>query len=316
MTNDHELWLDRATVLRSDPVAIRDLEDRLDSQHVVLYPSTHQCLFASPTELALATSEHIPDGVPKTFLGFNNNKTPIFTIDVDSSFIPPEHCYFLPTRTSAPLLNKFHNELALYATAMSTWKLTHKFCSNCGSTQTPIDGGTCLQCNNPDCKTKSWPRQDPSIIVLVTNRDQSKALLARSPRHPPKLHTALAGFVEAGETYEKAVLREAYEETGIKVDLESITYLASQPWPFPRSTMIAFRATADESQTLNLDLNELVSASWFEKDHVAKAAMLQGAMMEAGVAKDALDNDPTLQVLIPPTGVVARALIDNWLQES
>ncbi|KAL3904409.1 MAG: hypothetical protein SGARI_004936 [Bacillariaceae sp.] len=161
-----------------------------------------------------------------------------------------------------------------------------------------------------------WPRQDPSIIVLVTNRNGDKALMARSPRHGPKLHTALAGFVEAGETFEQAVMRETFEETGIRVDPDSIQYLKSQPWPFPRSTMIAFRATASEDQEIVIDPEEIVSADWFDKAKVAEAATIPGATMEREVAAKALKENPSLDVLIPPQGVVARALIDDWLEDA
>lgn len=313
--SQNEIYLDRATVLRSDETAIWDLERRSDAKHVVLCGVTNECLFASTNQLALVGNEYVPDGVRKTFLGLCQNQSPLFSIDVDATYIPPPNARFLPTRTHAPLLSKSHNELALYATALSTWARTHSYCSQCGSPLMPIHGGTALKCTNPNCNCMSWPRQDPSIIVLITNRDQTKALLARSSRHPPKLHTAIAGFVEAGETFEKAVMRESQEETGIMVDSDSITYLASQPWPFPRSTMIAFRATADDSIPLNVDFNELEGASWFDKNDVAKAASLSGPMLQENIAREALQKDPSLQVLIPPKGVVARSLIDNWLED-
>jgi NAD+ diphosphatase len=305
------VWLDRATTLRSDKKAIEALESRKDAKHVVLR-NAQECLFASPTELALVNN--VPSGIAKTFLGLNPEGQPIFGIDVDDSYESPTDTHFSNTRTHAPLLSPNENELAMHATAMAQWKKTHKFCSICGNPMVLIDAGTCLMCSQ--CSDKSWPRQDPSIIVLVTNRQGDKALLARSPRHPKKVHTALAGFVEAGETFEMAVLREAYEETGVRVDLDSVTYLASQPWPFPRSCMIAFRATADDSMPLTIDTNELVSATWFGKSQVAAAAKVPGAVMKAEIAEQALQRDPSLSLLIPPEGVVARALIDNWLKDA
>jgi len=138
-----------------------------------------------------------------------------------------------------------------------------------------------------------------------------------SPRHGPKLHTALAGFVEAGETFEQAVMRETFEETGIRVDPGSISYLSSQPWPFPRSCMIAFRATADDQdQEISIDPNEIVSAYWFNKSQVKQAATVPGAVMNHDVAAKALKQNPSLDVLIPPQGVVARTLIDDWLEDA
>jgi len=317
LSDEHEIQLDRATQIRSKPDKIKELEEDENARYVMLCPATNQILFSSTTELALLSNQDAPSNIPKTFLGLDQDNFPIFSIDIDtSSYSPPTNTFFRSTRTNAPLLLKSHNELALYATALSTWKKTHPYCSKCGSKQEAVHGGTALQCSNSECNILSWPRQDPSIIVLITSRDQSKVLLARSPRHPPKMHTALAGFVEAGETFEQAVLREAYEETGVHVDLESVQYLASQPWPFPRSTMIAFRATADDTVDLNIDEEELVSATWFDRDQVKKASMLEGAMMQKAVAELALTQDPSLKVLIPPKGVVARLLIDNWLNDS
>jgi NAD+ diphosphatase len=130
------------------------------------------------------------------------------------------------------------------------------------------------------------------------------------------LHTALAGFVEAGETFEQAVMRETFEETGIRIDPDSISYVSSQPWPFPRSCMIAFRATADDvGQEICIDPNEIVSAYWFDKSHVMQASTITGAVMNKDIASKALKENPSLELLIPPKGVVARTLIDDWLED-
>lgn len=312
--------LDRATHLRTDTAALEQLEAREDAKLVVIRNSS-DCLFSADTELAQIRNSEQLKQLPKTFLGLETNSgIPVFGIEVDEK---SEHlldlegenngCYFDNTRTHAPLLSPKDYELALYATALSQWKRTHKFCNICGSETHLIHGGTAMKCSG--CGALSWPRQDPSIIVLITNRDGNKALLARSPRHPEKVHTAIAGFVEAGETFEMAVMRETFEETGVRVDPDSIQYLSSQPWPFPRSSMIGFRATADDTQQLNIDTNELVSAVWFEKDSVMAASQIPGAVMKHEVAEQALKANPSLNLLIPPTGVLARSLIDDWLED-
>lgn len=312
--------LDRATHLRTDPVALSGLEARHDAKFVVLRNS-QECLFSSHTNLAfLSKSElHSQSNISEPcFLGLDpTSKAPLFAVDVDvdDTLELPPNVTFDNTRTHAPLLKPNEYEIVLYATALSNWRRTHKYCSVCGQPLQPIQGGTCLKCTSPTCSTLSWPRQDPSIIVLVTNPTGDKALLARSPRHPPRMHTALAGFVEAGETFEQAVLREVHEETGAQVDYDSITYLSSQPWPFPRSCMIGFLAQADDSLPLTIDRNELISASWFDKAQVQAAAKVPGAVMNPQVAEQALLTDPSLEVLIPPKGVLARTLIDQWLEQ-
>ena len=98
------------------------------------------------------------------------------------------------------------------------------------------------------------------MICAVSNRANDKILLARSPRHPEGVMTTLAGFVEAGETFEACVAREVLEETGVRIDEGSVRYLTSQPWPFPQSCMVAFRATAD-CDRVGLD-DELLGRRW------------------------------------------------------
>ena len=152
------------------------------------------------------------------------------------------------------------------------------------------------------------------MIAVISSRDGERILLAHSARHPPKMHTVLAGFVEAGEKFEEAVARETFEETGISIDEGSVRYIGSQPWPFPQSCMIGFSAVADDRQPLQIDRNELVAAAWFSKDDVMRAASLEGSTMQEAVARAALEKDPTLNLLIPPKGVIARELIDTWLE--
>lgn len=164
-------------------------------------------------------------------------------------------------------------------------------------------------------------RQDPSIIVLVTNPDSTHALLARSPRHPSYLYTAIAGFVEAGETFESATYREVHEEVGVNIDRSSIRYIASQPWPFPRSCMIGMRAsTIDSLSSIHIDPNEIVDAQWFEKETVYQAARdcdSLGAVLERSVVENKQKSGEwNGELLVPSKGVLARTLVDSWLESN
>ena len=225
---------------------------------------------------------------------------------------------FQPCRTTAPRFNEFDRKLLLQATALAQWHLSYKFCRACGGETVPIKKNSARQCTK--CSLIEWPRQDPSIIVVVGSRCGEKCLLARAWRHPPKLFAALAGFVEAGESFEDAVLREVKEEVGIDVDPSTIHYVGSQPWPFPRSTMIGFVATClDDHQPFALDLEEIQQAQWFHRDDIRKATSIlhdHHMTMDPHVANDILTRHPDLPCLLPPPGVIARTLIDYWLHRS
>ena len=115
---------------------------------------------------------------------------------------------------------------------------------------------------------------------------------------------------------ERAVAREVFEETGVRIDLDSVKYVASQPWPFPQSTMIGFIAQADETQEVCIDPDEIAEARWFDRSEVLAATKVEGPVMQHEIAKAIVATDPTIKLLIPPRGVLARSLIDTWLNGS
>ena len=121
-----------------------------------------------------------------------------------------------------------------------------------------------------------------------------QVLLGRQPEYPPRRYSALAGFVEVGENIEAAVMREIYEEAGVRV--RDVAYLASQPWPFPSSLMIGCAAKAESSE-LKIDSNELEDARWFSRSDVAAA----------------LSDAPDAPFQAPPKAAIARTLLERWL---
>ncbi len=143
------------------------------------------------------------------------------------------------------------------AVQLVRWQLDHQFCGRCGLPTQPLDGGRAHGCNV--CNILNYPRISPCVIGLVSHGDQ--CLLAHNSRHPEGMYSTLAGFIEAGETAEQAFAREVFEEVGIKV--KNITYLCSQPWPFPGQLMLGFHAHYD-SGDINVDGNEILHAQWFD----------------------------------------------------
>jgi NAD+ diphosphatase len=180
----------------------------------------------------------------------------------------------------------------LFAAALSLarWHSTHRFCATCGSESAIVRGGWSRRCG--DCSAEHYPRVDPVVIMLAEH--DGKLLLGRQYHYPPRRYSALAGFVEVGETIEDAVARELREESGIEV--ADVTYLASQPWPFPSSLMIGCTARA-LGEEISIDFAELEDARWFTRDEVAAA--IAGS-----------DDAPFLP---PPPHAIARTLLERWL---
>ena len=139
------------------------------------------------------------------------------------------------------------------------------------------------------------------------------ALLGRQAVWPPKVFSTLAGFVETGETFEDAVAREVMEEVGATIQPGSVRYMASQPWPFPQSAMIGFRAVADSSMPLNVDEAEMDGAGWFSREEVELARHIKSTMDHKVAAKALEHSTEDVKLLVPPAGTIARRLIDGWL---
>ena len=175
------------------------------------------------------------------------------------------------------------------ALSLANWHCRHRFCAVCGQPTRPVRGGWSRRC--AACAAEHFPRVDPAVIMLAEH--DGRLLLGRQPRFPPGRYSALAGFVEPGETIEAAVARELNEEAGIAV--ANVRYVASQPWPFPSSLMIGCTARALAPE-LAIDRNELDDARWFTRDEVARALDGPGGAF-----------DP------PGRYAVARTLLEHWL---
>jgi NAD+ diphosphatase len=190
-------------------------------------------------------------------------------------------------------------DLATYGGARSLlgWHVRHKFCSCCGSPTRMAKGGWQRDCVNENCAMQHFPRVDPVTIMLVEH--EGNILLGRQPQFPPKNYSALAGFVEPGETLEEAVARETKEEAGVSV--HSVSYVVSQPWPFPSSLMIGCHAYASSPEIV-VDKTELDDARWFSRAEVADAI----------AASDRGEAGETFQC--PPRFAVANVLMRWWLE--
>ena len=188
------------------------------------------------------------------------------------------------------------SDMAIYGMARSVvdWHARHRFCAQCGSPTAPTKGGWQRNCSS--CKAEHFPRVDPVTIMLVEHEGQ--LLLGRQPRFPEGFYSALAGFVEPGETMEEAVAREVMEEAGVRV--KHVNYVMSQPWPFPSQLMIGCHAVAEDDRLI-VDRTELEDARWFTREEVASAFDASGTANAAFIA--------------PPPAAIAHHLLKWWLRQ-
>ena len=191
------------------------------------------------------------------------------------------------------LLDRLHRaDAPVYAAARSLvdWHARHGFCAASGHPTRITRAGWGRRCDA--CGADHFPRVDPVVIMLATH--ETHALVGRQPQFPPGRYSALAGFVEPGESIEDAVARELHEEAGVRAT--SVSYVASQPWPFPSSLMIACLAPVADAE-LTIDRTELDDAIWVSREDVAAA----------------LAGNPAARFVAPPPYAIARDLLDAWV---
>jgi NAD+ diphosphatase len=208
------------------------------------------------------------------FLG-RNGGAPLFLV----RGVRAERAEMLDFRAAARVLTPGEVSLLAYAQGMLNWDERTRFCSACGGALESRNAGYSRVC--PDCAAEFFPRLDPAVMILATNRD--RILLARHQGRGAAFWSTLAGFVEPGETLEQAVLRELREETGVAGS--EVRYFGSQPWPLPASLMIGFEVVV-EDDTLAIDESELIEARWFLRSELAgittsSTISLSGQMIEA-----------------------------------
>lgn len=282
--------LDRASYLREDAAAVAALRERSDARAVLIardMPVLRQTAAGLEPLMPLADIRalgpvrveallgRLPDGAP-VFAALLADDAVVEQSDASDGFLD-RRVLIVPGRddlepvdlrsiAAGGLVSAADASVLASAKSLLAWHARRSFCSNCGARTAVGAGGWRREC--PDCGMQHFPRTDPVVIMLAV--DGERCLLGRQPRFPKGMYSALAGFLEPGETIEQAVRREIMEEAGIACG--DVRYFASQPWPFPSSLMIGCFVQA-ESRTVTVDKVELEDARWFQRDEVR--AMLE-----------------------------------------
>jgi NAD+ diphosphatase len=292
--------IDRMTTRRQDEIW---LAEQLKNPNTIFIPVwDSKQLFTNdqvPNPVFISREqmgEFFPAAESFIFLG-KKDATTVFAVDLPPDGPPffdrlSEFGQFQDLKRFGALLDDHQAALMAYARAITHWHRRHRFCGDCGSTTVSMDGGHRRLCTNPQCEQQHFPRTDPAVITLV--RSGKRCLLGRQPVWPKGFFSAIAGFVEPGESLEAAVVREIHEETGVRAT--EVQYHSSQPWPFPSSIMLGFTALALD-KNIRLRDHELEDARWFSRKEI-----------EEGLEADRLR--------LPSNLSIAYRLIEDWFDAS
>jgi NAD+ diphosphatase len=304
--------VDRAALDRGDAARIAsylfDGDTRLvpcwRGQHLIVQKSDDSARIELPARRDARLTPEMLEQANWVFLG-SLDERPLFALDLSlleqpDLLFPLARGTFRELRPIAGLLPPEEAAILAQARGMVHWRARSRFCGICGAPNQADQGGHRQVCS-ADPTHLHFPRTDPVVIMLVRWHDggqdegaQERVLLARGIRFGPESRTlsALAGFVEPGETPEEAVAREVREEVGIQVG--TIRYHSSQPWPFPGTLMLAFTAVA-QGDALRLDPEEIAEARWLSRDDIR--------------------NHAALGFTLPAPTTIARRMIDDWLEQ-
>ncbi len=293
--------LSRDDDLRRDEAAVARLRADSESRVLALWRGRHQIAdrdAPAPVWHRGAAGRRLLEGAEVwALLGRSGDGAAHFAVDVSHLDDPDAAAPFrgagpfVDLRAVGPLVARDDGATMAYARGLVYWQQRHRFCGVCGAPCANVQGGHVRRCTRPECAADHFPRTDPAVIVLVTCGE--RCLLGRQKSWPRGMHSTLAGFVEPGESLEEAVIREVHEESGVVV--RGPVYQSSQPWPFPASIMLGFRAEA-ESLALDVNTDEIERAAWYTRAWLRRSP-----------------EDETFR--LPRRDSIARRLIDDWLAE-
>lgn len=282
---------DRAGAERARAGLIDDL--RRDPSTLVLVISGDAAPLAAPDQVLWVQSDAVPGDPIWAFLGRASDGSArlaaVFPRAEDELFTAPSGWAGL--RVAGGHLGADDAAAFVAALSLGRWLLDAPFCPACGAETVIAHAGWSRQC--PQCGREHFPRTDPAVIVAVTSaRHPDRLLLGSNALWEANRFSCFAGFVDAGESLESAVRREVHEESGVRV--ADLSYRGSQAWPYPRSLMLGFWATAAEDDAAEADGDEIAAVRWFTRDEIGAGLRGEG------------------DVILPGPASIAHQLITDW----
>ena len=288
--------LDRASAQRSSDDWVSQQADRDDARYLVYWRLQTLLKSGEVFGVAWANKEirSTASADPGAVLLGMSGEVPYLAVDV-THLEKPEHelglsgvASFAELRSAALTLPSEESAIVAHGRSLLDWHSRHRFCPACGEVTGVAHGGAQRICTG--CDVEHFPRLNPVAIMAVV-REQS-CLVGRGRGWPAGMYSALAGFIEPGETLEETVRREVLEEVGVRVD--RVDYIASQPWPFPAQLMLGCIAHA-HSRKITIDPKELEDARWVDRDDIIGA----------------LEKRP-VGISLPPPTAIAHQLLKHW----
>ena len=278
--------VDRGALMRSNQDWLSELWP-LESTRV-LYINKNRVPVTAELSLVLVQSHAMPmvDDQSALLLGIDSEHAYIAVMLDEQNGVAP---LWVTLRDVGAQLSPLDVGLAITATALATWHNTHTYCPQCGLPTQVSDAGWSRRCSK-DCVTH-FPRTEPAIIVAVHDSEE-RILLGRRTNWPENWYSTLAGFVEAGESCEAAVVREIREEVGVEIDIKSLQYLGSQPWPYPASLMLGYSAEAITTEFKPAE-DEIAQIRWLSREELT-------FQCESGMLK------------LPNPAAISWHLIEHW----
>lgn len=287
--------LDRAAAERGVPGLIDAA--RTDAATRVLVIQDDTAPLASPAELLWVAPADVPEDAEWGFLGRHRDGAvalaAVLPADAREPFAAPSGWAGL--RSVGGVLTALDAGAFVEALSLGRWLLDARYCPACGALTSLADAGWSRLC--PSCGRQHFPRTDPAVIVAITSaHDRDLLLLGSNALWGADRYSCFAGFVEAGESLETGVRREVAEECGIEVD--QLSYRGSQAWPYPRSLMVGFLASAVDDAAARADGDEIAAVRWFTRDEIGRALAGEG------------------DVRLPGSASIAHRLIADWHAEA
>lgn len=285
-------FFDRAAELREEEGVLERLRDDAGSRVVVVREGRVR---VAASALLRVSPDEVADGT-WALLGRDADGAALLLAalppETDALDTAPDEIW-LGLRDLGGRLDAGESEVLVAAVALAGWLRDAPFCPTCGGGTELRTAGWSRRCLV--CGREHFPRTDPAVIVAVESADGERLLLGANANWGGRMYSCFAGFTEAGESLEATVHREIEEESGVR--LSALRYVSSQPWPFPRSLMVGFRAVVEDDAAARPDGEEIIDVRWFTRTEIGSAL--------AG-------NGP---VGLPGPASIARALIVDWFEE-